>query len=722
MRRVRITILLVFVISLFAWPAYAGNARAAADPNRLAQNAARAANPANSSALSPRVFVANTQAECGSHNPCFFNGEEDLPDGVGTGLRQAVEEVDVGGEINIIGDYAIKGNRVTIDKVLTLQGLNDASLTYNTGGEEISCTQGMLLISAGVTLRDLNIDDGPCSSPNRNLIEINSPSAVLIEFNDLTSGGNAITVADNSGAVTIRYNHITGNTGFAVFSESANANGSIEIIANNLHSNGTSGAIQCSSSALLPVPNRKANHNYFGASVPTSASSNCTIDPAKRLGAPINLRTNLPGVMAQRVEVTETRRGYFDNSISVSHTGGSDFPLYIIDHGYLNGGAAPFTFAAGLDSPNPCSNYWDVFLPDGVTPEGSLNLSIRYATSTTNSFTCETVIESNQYCGQTNAALYPLFWYDPSSPGVTGSWDPTSQRPEKLTTGEGQATSCNTATNEITTVIDGSGRPALNTDLNFTPFFVGIPVLRTFQPLASSQTVTVTWTTNNEPDISGFYVLRSLDGANFSAVSDFITRRGGALQGISNPPYTYTNSNLTNGVTYYYRLQIMRSDGQAIYSDIKAVIANVATVSPTPTVTQTRTITPIPPTLTPSRTFVPQQFPTLIPSITPTGRKGLETADPDTLGTAYPIEETPGDMDETRIFEQALTIAAGGTPVAMLPATQTPSITASPPIFPEATLPVDQTARPWRSLGLGMLVGTLIVGSLAWWWSATKLR
>ena len=112
------------------------------------------------------LFVANDVNICGANSPCYLNSADDLPGGLGTGLRDAVEAVEPGSEINIIGDYTIKGSRVTIDKQITLKGIGDASLTY-TGTS--SCAEGMLLVSAGVTIRELNINDGSCSNPNRNL-------------------------------------------------------------------------------------------------------------------------------------------------------------------------------------------------------------------------------------------------------------------------------------------------------------------------------------------------------------------------------------------------------------------------------------------------------------------------------------------------------------------------------------------------------------------------
>ncbi|MBE0697364.1 MAG: hypothetical protein IH586_10605, partial [Anaerolineaceae bacterium] len=133
-------------------------------------------------ALASTVYVSTDAAACGSNAPCYLNSADDLANGLGTGLRDAVEAVAAGSTINILGTYLIKSNTVIIDKQLTVSGLSDATITNASSG---ACTQPVLSLRENVTLRNLNINDGACTSPGRSLVEVNSSKAVDITSNDL---------------------------------------------------------------------------------------------------------------------------------------------------------------------------------------------------------------------------------------------------------------------------------------------------------------------------------------------------------------------------------------------------------------------------------------------------------------------------------------------------------------------------------------------------------
>jgi hypothetical protein len=660
------------------------------------------------------AFVANNASACGNSSPCYINSGDDLPDGIGTGLKDAVDAADPGAVITVLGTYTIKSSTVLVNRPVIITGAGDSTLTYNGPGV---CSGAMLSLNDAVTVRSLNINDGICSVPGRNLLEVNSPGTVMIESNDLTEGDNAILIRAGSGPVTVRYNHITGNKGYAVQAEGAGG-GALEVVANNLHGNRSDlPAIECANAGTGSVPNRRANHNYWGLNSPTLENSRCTISPSKRLGAPITQVSGAPGVNALLVNVTEARTYAFDNQMSYRRSGGSNFGLYIIDHGYGGTSGPPFTYAQGEESISPCGSAYDIFLADGAAPTGALELSFKYDKTVT----CETVISSNQYCGQTtNPALYPLYWYDPSPNPVTRGWDTTGQRPEGLTTGEGQATSCNTTTKEILVSIDTTGRPNLSGDLDYTPFMVGIPILKSFKPLASSQTVNITWVTNNEPDVAGFYLLTSLDGKNFTQNPNLIPRSGSPLQGRS---YIQTITGLTNGQTYYYRLRILRTDGISVYSAIEVVTVNAATITPTPTASPTFTRTVPFPTITPFPTRVPTQRPTAVPSATRTERPFTPSVTPfqfeEVDGTLMPVHTftggedgspQPGEMEET------------AAPTAE--ATITPTPTASETPAPTVVSPAAGAAQfsPWLSLLIGLFSSAALVGAAAglWWLRARR--
>ena len=229
-----------------------------------------------------------------------------------------------------------------------------------------------------------------------------------------------------------------------------------------------------------------------------------------------------------------------------------------------------------------------MFLADGevVANTNKLELILKYYDKEGKTPGCLAVINSTQYCDQdVDPGDYPLFWLDPSASPVTNWWNPVGAPPEKLDTVDGQITTCNIAANEIKVSIDNTdNRPNL-ADLHYTPFMVGIPVIKSFKPLASSQSVQLVWVTNNEPDISGFFLLRGTSETNLAPINgDIIPHSGNASSGYS---YSRTDSGRVNGITYYYRLQVVRTDGYSFYSAIEPITVNAATA------------TPIPPTLTP---------------------------------------------------------------------------------------------------------------------------
>ena len=135
--------------------------------------------------------------------------------------------------INILGTYAIKSNSVTVDVAHVIQGQSDATLTY-TGS---TCSNAMLLVTAGATINDLNINDGICVSPSRDLILINSPADVTVHNSDLTNGKDAVSILDNSGNVSVRFNHITGNSGYGILRASGSGSGTVKAVANNIYNN-----------------------------------------------------------------------------------------------------------------------------------------------------------------------------------------------------------------------------------------------------------------------------------------------------------------------------------------------------------------------------------------------------------------------------------------------------------------------------------------------------
>lgn len=671
------------------------------------------------------LYVAGSPGAC-TGNPCYLNSSGDFPGGVGSGLKDAVDAADAGARIVILGGVEVKGNAVQVNKALTIEGSGDATLTGSGG-----CANPLVEFSAGGALRNLNLNDGACTSPNRTLVSVNSPADVLIEGNDLTGGADAIRVVNNTGNLNVRYNHIRGNSGYALWWDTGAPGGALNMVANNVMENRSGDPVECSAGASGVVANRRIDHNYWGATAPASASTHCTINAGKRLGAPIAANSSAPGVTAERITVTTTKTYRFNNQIAVRRSAeGGDFDLYLVNHGAAGPDAVPFTNSL-TGSPNPCSDFWDVFLAEGASPGGSLELSFKYNRSSA----CLAVIESSQFCEQaSNASRYPLWWYDPAG-SVTAGWDTTGQNPagSGAAGATGQGTTCSMPNDEITVVVDNSGRPSLANDLNFTPFVVGIAVPATFQTLASNNTVTVRWTTTSEADLSGFYVLRSLAATGpFAPISDLIARKGSALSG---GDYGFVDGGRTNGVANYYRLQIVRTDGSYFFSDILSIVPNPATI--TPTLTPSRTIT-VRPTNTPFfRLPTPTRFPTLTRR-PPTPTRSLLTTpgltvSPATTGTAqsggeqgYPGPEgsqpAPGETgypepgEGTEEPYPAVTngttapTAASGTPGPSIARTRTNTPTGS--LTPQVE--GERSASDWISLVLGLVLSGSVVFGLSW--------
>jgi len=172
--------------------------------------------------LTSTVYAADTPEDCSAHSPCFVNTLEDGPHGLGTALRDAVEAVDTGATIRVLGDYPIKNNTVLIDKNIILSGYADSSLTYSGS----SCSLPMLSVITGSTIQNLNLDDGTCTSTSRTLIQVNSALDVQIKHNTLMQGKYGVEVRNNTGDIHIAFNEILENDNYGILSYS----GSVKVL------------------------------------------------------------------------------------------------------------------------------------------------------------------------------------------------------------------------------------------------------------------------------------------------------------------------------------------------------------------------------------------------------------------------------------------------------------------------------------------------------------
>jgi len=527
--------------------------------------------------LTSTVYAADTPEDCSAHSPCFVNTLEDGPHGLGTALRDAVEAVDTGATIRVLGDYPIKNNTVLIDKNIILSGYADSSLTYSGS----SCSLPMLSVITGSTIQNLNLDDGTCTSTSRTLIQVNSALDVQIKHNTLMQGKYGVEVRNNTGDIHIAFNEILENDNYGILSYS----GSVKVYANNILGNNAGNQVYCNSAT------GNADHNYWGEDqLAEDNVENCTVSNGKQLGAPILASTNQPGVEALEKSVTSTKSYVFSSKLAVSHTTGSDFMVIVVNHGQGSADNIPFYDAVG-DAITPCSNFYDVFTLTGSAPS-DLVLSLKYDLNDT----CLGAIETSDYCSSTTSANYPLWWYDPAN-NVTDGWDTVGQSPEGTGAGGaiGQVTTCNTAINEIQVTIDNTGRPGLSNDLSFTPFFTGYISQSgiSLSQLTAYFDVTkdvIKWTTTEERNIKGFHILRadSISGP-YSRISPLIAAIGDTyIGGI----YSYSDTNITFTKTYYYKLEVISDTDESIETHGPvSVITSTATPTTTPTRTATATRT-----------------------------------------------------------------------------------------------------------------------------------
>ena len=273
---------------------------------------------------------------------------------MGTALRDAVRAVDPSDTINVLGNYTIKDHTILIDRQIVLSGYLDSKITY--AGS--NCDSPMLAITNGATVKDLNIDDGTCTSTSRSLIRVNSPLDVQIEHNSLENGKYAVEIQRNVGDVNVVFNEILNNAINGIASFSGTDDGFLWITANNIINNGSGNQVICNSAG-------NADHNYWGED--ELAGDNvgyCTVSNIKQLGAPILPSSNAPGVEAILKNVGVTKSYIFRQTNSpVSHSAGVDYNLILVNHGQN----IPFHDAVG-DSITACSNYYDVFTADGSAP------------------------------------------------------------------------------------------------------------------------------------------------------------------------------------------------------------------------------------------------------------------------------------------------------------------------------------------------------------------
>ncbi len=199
----------------------------------------------------------------------------------------------------------------------------------------------------------------------------------------------------------MRYNQITGNSGYGILRESGSGTGIVKAVANNIYNNRIGAQAECNNKG-------EVNHNFWGAGVdPAYAISRCIYTAGKRLGAAITTETSMPGVNAQSVTSNWRYRPVLPWAISLEGTSG--VKLIVSNHGNGKLQNIPF-LGIGTDNITACSNFYDVFVADdNQTTPNLLNVYIRYDSA------CESLIETttDHYCISPYSKDIPLLWYDP---------------------------------------------------------------------------------------------------------------------------------------------------------------------------------------------------------------------------------------------------------------------------------------------------------------------
>jgi hypothetical protein len=616
------------------------------------------------------AYVGQTAIECGNHSPCYINSGDDGANGLGTGLRDAIMAADADSEIKILNDYPIKNNTVLVDKNLTISGSDiDAMITYN--GGETCVTEPMLLFTNGGTLKDLTINDGSCINTSRDLIQVDSPTDVSIKHNTLNDGNRAIVILDNDGDVHVAFNQISGHQSYAVLRSSGSSGGKADIVANNFMDNRSWSQVNCNGSGT-------ADHNFWGEGVSaTSSALNCGVTDGKQLGAPILLSSGGVGVEAILKQVTGSTTYAFSNKIGVKRTSGSNFYIYIVNHGQGGEDNIPF-YEEGAGPIDACSNFYDVFLAESSEAR-DLTLTLKYDLNAS----CISTIESSDYCAQSDSSLFPLWWYDPLN-NKTNGWERT-----------GGNTTCNMAENSISVEIDDISNPGFTPDLNFTPFVIGLQQSDgvTLSQFTASFDITRTdlkWVTSSEVNIKGFHILRSeTSSGGYSRVSPLIDAIGDTFIG---GIYSYSDTEISFSRTYYYKLEVI-GDNDATVQTYGPVSILTSTNTPTPTMTYTVTLTRTP---TSTRTSYATRTSTPYSYRSPTSYYRQNTSTP--IGTPTQVRTYGPSSTSTRTLsstDQAADLTAtseggSGYPVE----TQIAYVTSAYPAPDDDLIQITQTPAP----------------------------
>lgn len=142
-------------------------------------------------------------------------------------------------------------------------------------------------------------------------------------------------------------------------------------------------------------------------------------------------------------------------------------------------------------------------------------------------------------------------------------------------------------------LLNGGTELRANNVTGFSDWAVGdvgdgaLPVeLQSFEASTNGKNVELTWTTATETDNKGFVVERSLDGKNFIEIASYKTNTAliGRGTSASETNYKYTDSRVSYGSTYHYRLvdvsyEGIRNENETIRITVKSETSESAIVN-----------------------------------------------------------------------------------------------------------------------------------------------
>ena len=199
-----------------------------------------------------------------------------------------------------------------------------------------------------------------------------------------------------------------------------------------------------------------------------------------------------------------------------------------------------------------------------------------------------------------------------------------------------------------------------------------------FNAISGDGEVFLLWETATELDNAGFYINRSQqEDSGYQRINPTIIPPRG--DGITGAVYEYRDGNVTNGTTYWYKLESIDFSQQSQYYESVSVIAGMTA---TPTTSGT-------PALSPTATFTPSG------SSTETPQSTTATSTPIVLATntpqagnpnPYPGAETPS-TGGVLALDQPI-----GTESDIVPGNQQSTATLIP--FPTVTIQFPETSTP----------------------------